>query len=135
MSQYLSTLGYFPVRADPYFLEGRQKGGKILELLHLKIYPVIPIHHHTEIIFSGPLGSSSSVCFSLKIELANNPIARALSRISQGLKTGPIPNCNFFKIMQNSQILHLTPAIFIPNFLVLFLSQFWQKRPLPKRPG
>ena len=56
---------------------------------------------------------------------------RALSRISKGPKTGPIPNCNFFKIMQNSQILHLTPAIFIPKCPISF-PNFAKKAPSQK---
>ena len=55
--------------------------------------------------------------------------SRGLFRISQGPKTGPIPN--FFKIMQNSQILQLTPAIFIPKCPVSF-PIFAKKGPFPK---
>ena len=53
---------------------------------------------------------------------------RALSRVSQGPKTGPIPNCNFFKIIQNSQIFQLTPAIFILKCPISF-TIFAKKAP------
>ena len=62
------------------------------------------------------------------IELA---LARALFQVSQGPETGPIPNCNFFKIMQNSQILLLTPVILIPKCPVSF-SIFAKNGPFPK---